>query len=89
MSLNYVGKVYQSVWDGFEQHGNYVVPDLAARWFVDAARHHLITARLQNVFGKQYASSIGSATRDSDGSNYTYWNLGVPRTFEPRYIYHF
>jgi outer membrane cobalamin receptor len=89
LSLNYVGKVYQSVWDGPEQYGNYVVPDLAARWFVDSARHHLITARLQNLLDKEYATSIGSATRDSDGSNYTYWNLGVPRTFELRYTYHF
>jgi outer membrane cobalamin receptor len=89
LSLNYVGKVHQSVWDGAEPYGNYVVPDLAARWFVDSARHHLITARLQNVLDKEYATSIGSATRDSDGSNYTYWNLGVPRTFELRYTYHF
>ncbi len=89
LSLDYVGKVYQSVWDGPEQYGNYVVPDLAARWYVDSARHHLITARLQNVFDKEYATSIGSAVRDADGSSYTYWNLGVPRTFELRYTYHF
>lgn len=89
LSLNYVGRVYQSVWDGFERYGNYVVPDLAARWYVDPARHHLISARLQNVFDKQYATSIGSAFQDTDGSPYTYWNLGVPRTFELRYTYRF
>ncbi len=27
--------------------------------------------------------------RDSDGSNYTYWNRGVPRTFQLRYNYQF
>ncbi len=89
VDLNYVGKVYQSVWDGFEKYGNYLVVDLAGRYFFDSARHHSITARLENVFDKQYASSIGSAERDSDGSNYTYWNLGVPRTFELRYNYRF
>ncbi len=89
LDLNYVGKVYQSVWDGFEQYGDYVVADLSGRVFLGEARHHLITARLQNVFDKQYASSIGSAERDSDGSNYTYWNLGVPRTLQLRYTYQF
>jgi len=89
IDLNYVGKVYQSVWDGFERYGNYLVVDLAGRVFLDAARHQTITAQLQNAFDKQYASSIGSAERDSDGSNYTYWNLGVPLTFELRYNYQF
>ena len=89
VDLNYVGKVYRSVWDGFEQYGKYLVVDLAGRVYLDAARHHSLTARLENAFDKQYASSIGSAERDSDGSNYTYWNLGVPRTFELRYNYQF
>jgi vitamin B12 transporter len=85
VNLNYVGRVYQSVWDGFEKYGNYLVVDLAARVFLDSGRHQSITARLENAFDKQYASSLGSAERDSDGSNYTYWNLGVPRTFQLRY----
>ena len=89
VDLNYVGKVYRSVWDGFEQYGKYLVVDLAGRVYLDSARHHSLTARLENAFDKQYASSIGSAERDSDGSNYTYWNLGVPRTFELRYNYQF
>ena len=89
VSVNYVGKVFQSVWDGREQYGNYAVVDLAGRVYLDAEQHHLITARLQNAFDKQYAASIGSAERDADGSNYTYWNLGVPRTFEIRYTYRF
>ena len=89
VSLNYVGKVFQSVWDGREQYGNYVVADLAGRLYLDSGKHHLVTARIANVFDKEYASSIGSAERDSDGSNYTYWNLGLPRTFEVRYTYQF
>jgi len=85
LNLNYVGRVYQSVWDGFEKYGNYLVVDLAARVFLDSGRHQSITARLENAFDKQYASSLGSTERDSDGSNYTFWNLGVPRTFQLRY----
>jgi len=85
VNLNYVGSVFQSVWDGREKYGNHVIVDLAGRVYLDSGRHQSITARLANVFDKQYATSIGSAERDSDGSNYTYWNLGVPRTFQLRY----
>jgi outer membrane cobalamin receptor len=89
LALNYVGKVFQSVWDGREQFGDYMVVDLAGRLFLDSDRRQVITARLENAFDKQYATSLGSAERDSDGSNYTYWNLGVPRTFELRYSIQF
>ena len=89
LTLDYVGPVYQSVWDGPERFGNYVVVDLAGRVFLDSAHHHLITARLENAFDRQYATSLGTTQRDSDGSNYTYWNLGVPRTLEARYNYRF
>jgi outer membrane cobalamin receptor len=89
VSLNYVGKVFQSVWDGREQYGSYVVVDLAGRLYLDSQKHHLLTARIANVFDKEYAASIGSAERDADGSNYTYWNLGLPRTFGLRYTYRF
>ena len=81
--------MFQSVWDGREQYGSYVVVDLAGRLYLDARQAHLLTARIANVFDKEYAASIGSAERDADGSNYTYWNLGLPRTFEVRYTYQF
>ena len=89
VSFNYVGKVFQSVWDGREQFGNYGTVDLAARVYLDEGRHQLVTARLENAFDKEYATSLGSAQRDSDGSDYTYWNVGVPRTFQVRYTYQF
>jgi vitamin B12 transporter len=89
LALDYVGNVYQTVWDGRERFGNYVVADLAARVFLDAERHHLITARLENAFDRRYAASLGTGQRDVDGSDYTYWNLGVPRTLEVRYSYRF
>lgn len=85
LNLNYVGSVFQSVWDGREKYGNYLVVDLAGRVFLDSGRHQSITARLENAFDKEYAASLGSAVRDADGSDYTYWNLGVPRTFQLRY----
>ncbi len=89
VALNYVGKVYQSVWDGFEPYGKHLVVDLAGRYYFDSGRHHSVTASLDNAFDKRYASSIGSSERDSDSSKYTYWNLGLPRTFQLRYNYRF
>jgi hypothetical protein len=52
-------------------------------------RHHIISLRLENVFDRQHASSLGTGVRDSDGSDYVYWNLGVPRTLSGRYTYKF
>ncbi len=86
----YVGDVYESgLWDGREGFGRYPVFDLEGRYFLDQKRHQTISVRLENVFDRQYATSLGSGVGDADGSNYTYWNLGVPRTFEARYTYHF
>ena len=88
-SVNYVGHIFQSVWDGREDYGNYATVDLAGRFYLDPQRHQTITARVQNLFDKQYAASIGTSQRDSDGSDYTYWNRGMPRTLQLRYTYSF
>jgi outer membrane receptor protein involved in Fe transport len=74
---------------GRAEYGKYPLVDLAARYFIDSGRHHVISLRLENVFDRQYATSLGTAERDSDGSDYTYWNLGVPRTLQGRYTYKF
>jgi vitamin B12 transporter len=89
VSVNYVGTVFQSVWDGRESFGNYALVDLSGRVYLDAGRHQVVTARLQNAFDRTYATSLGTAQRDSDGSDYTYWNLGMPRTLELRYTVQF
>jgi outer membrane cobalamin receptor len=89
-SVIYVGAEYQSgLWDGRERYGDYPLVDLAGRWYLDAHRRHIISVRLENAFDRLYATSLGTAVRDSDGSDYTYWNLGVPRTLEARYTYKF
>jgi outer membrane cobalamin receptor len=74
---------------GRAEYGKYPVVDLAGRYFIDAHRHHIITLRLENVFDRQYATSLGTGVSDADGSTYTYSNLGVPRTLEARYTYKF
>jgi outer membrane cobalamin receptor len=74
---------------GTAQFGEYPVVDLAGRYFIDAHHHHIISVRLQNVFDRQYATGLGTAESDADGSTYVFENLGVPRTLEARYTYKF
>ena len=89
-TFDYVGAENETgLWDGTEGYGDYPVVDLAGRYYLDTDRHNIISARLENVFDRRYATALSSGIRDADGSNYTYWNLGVPRTFEVRYTYKF
>ena len=63
---------------------------LGARYNMpDARRHHIITLRLENIFDRQYATGLGTAESDINGSTYTFKNLRVPRTLEARYTYKF
>jgi vitamin B12 transporter len=89
VTINHVGTVYASVWDGREPYGDYTVVDLAGRIFIDTARRNSINIRVENLFDKQYASLLGTTQRDADGSDYTYWHLGVPRTLSIRYSHQF
>jgi len=57
--------------------------------FWNSQRHPYHQRRLENVFDRQYATALSTAERDSDGSFYTYGDLGVPRTLEARYTYKF
>ena len=57
--------------------------------FLDVERSHKISLALSNVFGAMYATSVGKGVRDADARDYTYWNLGAPRTLSARYTYRF
>jgi outer membrane cobalamin receptor len=74
---------------GRAEYGEYPLVDLAGRYFIDAHRHHIISLRLENAFDRKYATGLGTAESDVDGSTYTFSNLGVPRTLEARYTYKF
>ena len=90
VTVNYFGKTYQSgLWDGTETYGKATLLDISGRFYLDVARHQHIDATVQNVFDKQYATGLGTGERDSDASNFTYWNLGVPRTLRLAYTYQF
>ncbi|MCZ6459208.1 MAG: TonB-dependent receptor, partial [Gammaproteobacteria bacterium] len=86
-----VGDLYDSVSGGIGrvEHGDYTVVDIGAAWYIDAARHHRVGARLENAFDEDYGSSLGRASRDSDDSSYAYTNLGTPRTWHVSYRFSF
>lgn len=87
---NYVGNVYQSFGAADREHvEGRAIFDVAARVFLDEERRHKINVSLSNVFDAVYASSLAKGVRDADGSSYTYWNLGTPRTLAARYSYRF
>jgi outer membrane cobalamin receptor len=87
---SYVGDMFQSFGDSDrEKIAGHVVVDLTARGFLDRERRHRVQAGVSNVLGEAYATSYGKATSDADGTKYTYWNLGAPRTFSVGYRYQF
>jgi outer membrane cobalamin receptor len=93
LSAIFVGAEWEtglgSTVDGRGEYGKYPVVDVAAHYFLDAHHHHIISLRLENVFDRQYATSLGTAQDDATGNYYTYQNLGVPRTLAGRYTYRF
>jgi vitamin B12 transporter len=90
VTLNHFGTTYRTgLWDGTEPYGNVTVVDVSARYFIGPTRRQRIDLTLQNLFDKTYATGLGTGTRDADGSNYTFWNLGVPRTLRISYTYGF
>jgi len=89
-TLNWVGNVYQSVTSfGRQNYGNYFTLNLAARYFVDAARRHRIGVNLQNVFDEEYATRLSSSRRDDGSGSFIEERLGVPRTYGISYTYDF
>jgi outer membrane cobalamin receptor len=90
LSINHFGRTYETgLWDGTEAFGNATVVNLSVRAFLDSRRHQRVDLAVQNLFNRTYATDLGTATRDADGSNYTYWDLGVPRNLRLAYTYSF
>jgi vitamin B12 transporter len=88
--VNYVGDSYQSFGtDDREKVAGHFLLDVATRVFLDTDRRHKINLSLSNVLNATYATALGKGVRDSDGSDYTYWYLGAPRTLSAKYTYHF
>ena len=76
-SALWVGDVFSTV-SGFGRvnSGDYVVVDLAAHVFIDKARKHRVTARLENAFDEDYATRVNSAVIDLSTRRFFYRFLG-------------
>jgi outer membrane cobalamin receptor len=90
VTADYFGATNRTgLWDGTETFGKAWVIDASARYYVGQARRQEVDVTLQNVANKIYSTDLGSGLRDSDGSSYTYHDLGVPRTLRIQYTYRF
>lgn len=90
-SLLNVGDVFDSVSGGIGrvEHGGYTVLDFGGAYRFGEAERQRIGLRIENVLDEEYASSVGRAFVDADGSSYPYENLGTPRTLHMAYGYRF
>jgi outer membrane cobalamin receptor len=91
-SLLYTGEQRSNVTGfGSQSYGDYVVVDLAAHVFIDAAQKHKLTARLENAFDEDYATRTNSALIDgtTTGQRFLYHFRGVPQTLHVTYSYGF
>jgi vitamin B12 transporter len=90
LTVNTVGPTFRTFGaDDRERLDGRTVVDLGGRVFLDVARRHAITLRVANLLDARYPTALGKGVRDVDGSSYTIWSLGMPRTFEARYRYGF
>lgn len=89
-NLSWTGDVFQTV-SGFGRvnYGGFAVADLAAHVFLDKARKQRVTARVENVFDRRYATRVNSALADLSTRRFLYRFLGVPRTLHVSYDYSF
>ena len=88
VSANHLGDVFVTNFSGDVQYGDYTLVDMASWYYVDDARHHRVSARLENAFDEEYGRP-GTGRRDADNSPYTIVNRGTPRTFHLNYTYSF
>ena len=86
-----VGDLYDSVSGGIGrvEHGGYTVLDFGGAYRFGASGNQRIGVRLENALDEEYASSLGRAFVDVDGSSYPYRNLGTPQTLHVSYGYRF
>lgn len=88
---NWVGEVADNVSSGFgrQAHGHYAVVDLNGFMTFGQGDHHRLSARLENLFDKTYATRVTRSFNDVTGDPYLVHYRGVPRTLHVSYAYSF
>ncbi len=99
IAATWVGELYDNAPSGLgrQEHGDYVVVDLNARWYLDADRKHRLSLRVENLFDEEYFSSIGRGFIDgtgnfatgANGTPYLAPNLGMNRAYHVSYSFDF
>lgn len=70
-------------------YGEYAYFDASAEYRFGKNEKQSLQLTLENLTDKEYATSLGTAQRDADDSDYVYRNLGTPFTAHLRYDYRF
>lgn len=68
---------------------DYALVDAAATYRFGGDQKHLVSLRLENLFDKEYVTSLGNGRDDISGESYLYGNLGMGRTVHVGYTYSF
>ena len=66
--------------------GDYSIADLSGRIFLDGARRHRISMRLENLFDEEYSTTFRRNFIDS-GTPFLAHFLVTPRTFHIAYSF--
>jgi vitamin B12 transporter len=87
----YTGAVFDNVSSGFGRidRGKYAVVDLNAWLTFGPDDRHRISARAENLFDRNYATSVNRAFADGTGAPFLLHYRGTPRTFHVTYAYSF
>jgi vitamin B12 transporter len=95
LAARWNGDVYERVTGvpGRVNYGDYIVADISAFFYVDPDRKHQFSARLENVFDREYgrfgSDLLDSARAIGSSERFTYMTLAAPRTLHVGYRYSF
>ncbi len=98
LATRWVGDTFATVAGVPERvnYGDYVVWDISSFFYIDRDQRHMISARLENVFDKQYGRRMGSDLLDSarmstppGTQRFTFTNLAPGRTLHVAYRFSF
>lgn len=93
LSAKYFGTAARNVAGfGRQEYGNYFIVDFATHTFLDPeTRRWRLGARLENIFDKEYATTINSAVIEGSttGERFFYNRFGTPQTFYLNLTYQF
>jgi len=92
IAVKYIGRKSADVTGFGEQHyGDSYVVDAGAHLYLDQARQHRVTLRLENLLDEQYATAVNSAVLAGSApqERFLWQRLGVPRTVHLNYLFEF